>query len=80
MASKADNARERLATKVAAMEKSEAAAAKDRTAWEQEVYRSYNDGLTYNEMAEISHKSRVRVDQVLRSERIRRGDPVGSAS
>jgi hypothetical protein len=67
-----------LVRAVANMERSDESAAADREAWEAACLDAYEAGLTYPEIAATSGKSRVRIDQVLRHERVRRGIPVNT--
>lgn len=48
-----------------------AEAARDR--WEASCLDAYNNGLTYEEIAAVSQRSRIRISQVLAAERERRG-------
>jgi hypothetical protein len=43
--------------------------------WESAVFDAQCAGLTYPEIAALSGKSRVRIDQVIRFQRIARGIP-----
>ncbi len=72
-----DKARYELKRAADKMIADEERAAESRARWEAWVLDAYASTLTYNEIAEISQRSRPRIDQVLRMERIRRGHKVG---
>lgn len=70
-----DNAREELAKKSVVLDKLLDKAEAARRDWEAQCLDSYENGLTYDEVAAISQRSRIRISQVLQAERQRRGIP-----
>jgi hypothetical protein len=64
----------KIVTTLERMETDEARAQKSREAWENAVYEGNTQGgVTYERCAELSRKSRSRIDQVLRAARRRNG-------
>lgn len=71
----AEKARYELGRAADKMNSDDEKAQASRDRWSTWVLDAFDAGLTYGQIAEVSGKSRVRIEQVIKQQRIARGIP-----